>query len=161
MVEPTEFRRALGAYPTGVCVVTATDEHGQHRGMVVGSFCSISLSPPLVGFFPAKEASSWLAMRGLARLCINVLGEGQGHHCARFTGSVEDRFAGLDCVRSQAGLPVLGDALAWIDITVDHIHDIGDHHLVVGAVTAMDVAAQGDPMIFFRGAYRALAPLAA
>ena len=32
------FRRVLGHYPTGVCVVTAVEEDGAPVGMVVGSF---------------------------------------------------------------------------------------------------------------------------
>ena len=47
------FRKVLGHYPTGVCVVTAVQADGTPTGMVVGSFTSVSLEPPLVAFFPA------------------------------------------------------------------------------------------------------------
>src|SRR4051794_37956596 len=51
--DPTDsrwFRRILGQYPTGVCVVTATEADGRRAGFVVGSFTSASLNPPLVAF---------------------------------------------------------------------------------------------------------------
>ena len=56
------FRRALGHVPTAVSVVTATDEQG-HVGMTVGSFTSISLDPPLVGFFADTESTTLPASR--------------------------------------------------------------------------------------------------
>ncbi|MFX8512227.1 flavin reductase family protein, partial [Acinetobacter baumannii] len=51
MIDPQLFRSVLGAYPTGVAVITAVDADGRRHGLVVGSFTSISLDPPLVGFF--------------------------------------------------------------------------------------------------------------
>ena len=46
------FRHVLGHYPTGVCIVTSADGSGAPTGLVVGSFTSVSLDPPLVAFFP-------------------------------------------------------------------------------------------------------------
>ena len=57
--DPRWFRRVLGQYPTGVCVVTATEPDGRRAGFVVGSFTSVSLNPPLVAFFPDKGSTSW------------------------------------------------------------------------------------------------------
>ncbi|MBC2667008.1 flavin reductase family protein [Novosphingobium flavum] len=156
MVDPVRFRQVLGGYPTGVCVVTALDRGGARQAMVVGSFCSISLDPPLVGFFPAKSSASWQGMAESEAFCINVLGAGQAAHCTRFTARSKDRFTGLDLETSPGGLPRLADALAWIDCTLDRIHDLGDHWLVVGRVRALDALGEGDPMIFFRGRYRNL-----
>ena len=42
------FRRALGAVPTAVSVLTIVDATGADQGMTVGAFCSLSLDPPLV-----------------------------------------------------------------------------------------------------------------
>lgn len=47
-----ELRNILGHYPTGVCVITGMNPDHAPVGMVVGSFTSVSLDPPLVGFFP-------------------------------------------------------------------------------------------------------------
>lgn len=156
-IDPAEFRAVLGAYPTGVCVVTSTDMSGNHHAMVVGSFCSISLDPPLVGFFPAKTSRTWRAMRDCTRFCINVLGANHTEYCDKFTARAADKFAGINAHSSPGGQPRLQDALAWIDVTVAHITDVGDHDLVVGRVTALAAAATGEPLIFFRGRYRALA----
>jgi flavin reductase (DIM6/NTAB) family NADH-FMN oxidoreductase RutF len=55
-INPRHFRDVMGCHPTGVCVVTAAANDGARFGMVVGSFTSISLDPPLVGFFPDKKS---------------------------------------------------------------------------------------------------------
>ena len=67
------FRRVLGHYPTGVCVVTAVEADGAPVGMVVGSFTSVSLDPPLVAFFPAKTSQSWPRLAAVGKFCVNVL----------------------------------------------------------------------------------------
>ena len=41
--DSNEFRRVMGAFPTGVVVVTATNETGEALAMTVGSFVSVSL----------------------------------------------------------------------------------------------------------------------
>ena len=51
------------------------------------------------------------------------------------------------------GSPVLADALAWLDCRIREVHEGGDHSIVVGEVVACD-AREGEPLVFFRGAYR-------
>lgn len=50
-IDPGLLRETLGQYPTGVAVVTAVAEDGSPVGMVVGTFSSVSMSPPLIAFF--------------------------------------------------------------------------------------------------------------
>src|SRR5438128_2836054 len=54
-----EFRRALGAFVTGVTVVTTIQPDGSPRGFTANSFTSVSLDPPLVLVCIAKTASSY------------------------------------------------------------------------------------------------------
>ena len=51
--DSARFRQVLGHLPTGVVVVTGVDAHGAPSGITIGSFVSVSLDPPLVGFSPA------------------------------------------------------------------------------------------------------------
>lgn len=153
MIDPVQFRSVLGTYPTGVCVITSVDEHGQRSGLVVGSFTSISLDPPLVGFFPDKRSSTWPRIAATGRFCVNVLGASQIDLCNRFASKADDKFAELAHGHSPSGLPLLDDAIAWIDCTIERVEDIGDHWLVVGAVEALDRREEGTPLLFFRGRY--------
>ena len=134
MIDPRQFRDVLGAYPTGVCVITALAGSGERFGLVVGSFTSISLDPPLVGFFPDKRSGTWPKIAETGRFCVNVLGADQLSLCRRFAARAEDKFAELAHGLSPAGLPVLDNAIAWIDCTIERVTEVGDHWLVVGAV---------------------------
>lgn len=160
MIDSRHFRSVLGTYPTGVCVITAVDEAGGRLGLVVGSFTSISLDPPLVGFFPDKRSSTWPRIEATGRFCVNVLGADQLELCERFAARGEDKFAELAHGHSPAGLPLLDDAIAWIDCRLERVEEVGDHWLVVGAVEALDRCEHGTPLMFFRGQYHHLTCLA-
>lgn len=153
MIDPQQFRKVLSAYPTGVCVITAVDDDGGRHAMVVGSFSSISLDPPLVGFFPAIGSQSWRDMSGIGRFCVNVLGSHQLADCQRFAARGGDKFADLAHGQSPSGQPLIDGALAWLDCTLESVHEIGDHYLVVGRVEALDRVEAGDPLLFFGGGY--------
>ncbi|WP_225206906.1 flavin reductase family protein [Novosphingobium huizhouense] len=159
MIEPRQFRDVLGSYPTGVCVITALGEDGARHGLVVGSFTSISLDPPLVGFFPDKRSTTWARIEATGRFCVNVLGADQIGLCRRFAARSDDKFAELAHGHSPAGLPLLDDAVAWIDCAIERVVGIGDHWLVVGAVEALGHREGGAPLLFFRGGYHDLSRL--
>lgn len=157
-IAPSRFREVLGGYPTGVCVITSTDNDSRYA-MVVGTFTSISLDPPLVGFFPDKSSSSWPKIERTGRYCVNVLGVDQLDACRHFASKLEDKFEGRSHDLSPGGLPLLDDAIAWIECDITEVIEIGDHLLVVGAVAALDRRAQGVPLLFHSGSYHGLQPL--
>ncbi|MDI1297252.1 MAG: flavin reductase family protein [bacterium] len=147
------FRRVLGHYPTGVCVVTAVEADGAPTGMVVGSFTSVSLDPPLVAFFPAKSSGSWPRIASVGKFCVNVLASDQQSLCRQFAASGIDKFAGVSHRVSANGSPILDDVVAWIDCTLDAVHEAGDHYIVLGRVVALEVERPDRPLLFFQGNY--------
>lgn len=157
-IEAQFFRRILGHYPTGVCVVTAIQPDGVSAGMAVGSFTSVSLHPPLVAFFPDKSSTSWPKIESAGRFCINILADDQEWLCRRFASKAEDKFEGVSHRLSDAGLPILDDVIAWIDCTLHAVHEAGDHYIVLGEVEALDVARTGRPLLFFQGGYGQFSP---
>lgn len=158
-IDGATFRRVLGHYPTGVCVVTAIDPDGAASGMVVGSFTSVSLDPPLVAFLPDKSSTSWPRIERAGRFCVNVLASDQGDLCRRFASKGEDKFAGLAHRVSANGSPVLDGVVAWIDCTLDAVHEAGDHYIVLGRVHELDISRPDQPLLFFRGKYGNFVPL--
>lgn len=94
-VDQTEFRRILGHYPTGVCVVTALVDGGP-IGLTIGSFTSVSLDPPLVGFLPARSSKTWPRIKAAGQFCANVLADNQSALPGRFASPTADRFADTD-----------------------------------------------------------------
>ena len=71
-IDPGLFRETLGHYPTGVAVVTAIAPDGNPVGMVVGTFSSVSMDPPLIAFYPMSNSRSFAALRTATAFCINV-----------------------------------------------------------------------------------------
>lgn len=156
---PAAFRRILGHYPTGICVVTAINSDSTPIGMAVGSFSSASLEPPLIAFFPAKTSTTWPRIEQTGRFCVNVLGEHQEAVCRAFAAPGGDKFAAVSHKPSHAGLPVLDNTVAWIDCDIQAVYEAGDHWIVLGLVTALDVNGPVRPLLFFQGGYGQFAPL--
>ena len=154
------FRRVLGHYPTGVCVITAIADGGTPVGMAIGSFTSVSLDPPLVAFFPDRRSSSWPRIRAAGRFCANVLASDQEHICRRFAMSGADRFADISHRVSANGSPILDGVVAWIDCDLHAVHEAGDHFIVLGRVKELEVENARPPLLFFQGAYGEVAMLA-
>jgi flavin reductase (DIM6/NTAB) family NADH-FMN oxidoreductase RutF/DNA-binding IclR family transcriptional regulator len=158
-VDPQSYRRALGQYPTGVCVVTADDPESGRCGMVVGSFTSVSLDPPLVAFFPARTSTSWPRMERAGSFCVNILGADQEDICRTFFASTSDKFATLTTRPAGSGAPIIEGALAWIDCDIEAVQDAGDHFMVLGRVNALGTVAGALPLLFFQGGYGKFSPL--
>lgn len=156
LIDPRHFRDVLGCYPTGVCVITSVSPEGDRWGLAVGTFTSISLDPPLVGFLPDKRSTSWAQIEQTGRFCVNILADAQMEDCQRFATRGADKFEGMSHGHSPGGLPLLDDVLAWIECDIAQVIELGDHLLVVGAVTAMDKANDGQPLLFHRGGYHTL-----
>jgi flavin reductase (DIM6/NTAB) family NADH-FMN oxidoreductase RutF len=150
------FRFVLSHVPTGVVIITGADVDGP-AGLAIGSFTSISLDPPLVGFYPDRASTSWPAIRRAGAFCVNVLAEDQADLCRRFARSGGDKFAGLGWRTAPVSdAPILDGVLAWIDCRLERETEIGDHSLVVGSVVDLTVERDARPLIFFQGGHPTL-----
>lgn len=151
--DANRFRQVLGHFPTGVTIVTGTADETPY-GVTIGSFTSVSLDPPLVGFLPMESSISWQRIAASGRFCVNVLGADQGDLCWHFAKAPEDaRFEGQSWRPSPLGSPVLTGVIAWIDCTVEAVHEMGDHLFVLGRVHDLDSwdGPEPAPLLFFRG----------
>ena len=158
-VEAAHFRRVLGHFPTGVAVITAIDAACCPVGMAVGSFTSVSLDPPLVGFLPDRSSTSFPRIRTAASFCVNVLAANQRELCQRFASRGGDKFAGLDWAPAPSGAPRLAGVAAWIDCDLVSVSEAGDHYFVLGRVRTLDAHAEAAPLVFHRGGYGGVEPL--
>ena len=82
--EERQFRDALGAFPTGVAVVTGVTGTSERVGMTVSSFNSVSISPPLILFSIARQAHSYYAWTGMRSYAVNILSQQQEEISNRF-----------------------------------------------------------------------------
>jgi len=150
--DTAKYRQVLGHFPTGVTVVTAMTDDGP-AGMAIGSFSSVSLDPPLVLFCPQKTSGSWNRIKGSGSFCVNILAEDQEDVSRVFASKSDDKFAEIGWKHSGNGAPRITGVLAHIDCDIHEVLDGGDHDIVLGLVTALDVSHEGGPLVFFRGGY--------
>lgn len=156
-IEAATFREVLGYYPTGVTVITAFDPDNKPCGLVVGTFTSVSLDPPLVGFLPDKSSSSWPAVQAAGHFCVNVLASDQMDLCRKVAKSGPDKFAGVEYAVSKHNVPILVGAMVSIECKLESVTEAGDHWFVLGRVLGLEAHRDTDPMLFFRGKYGSFA----
>jgi 3-hydroxy-9,10-secoandrosta-1,3,5(10)-triene-9,17-dione monooxygenase reductase component len=151
MIDEGELRAVLGHFASGVVLVTSL-HRGEPAGLTCQSFFSLSLDPPLVACAPGKASTSWPRLHASGSLCINVLASNQEALARAFANSGTDKFAGVGWTAAGNGAPRLHGALAWLDCSVEDVHEAGDHYLVVARVDALE-SAEGRPLLFYRGGF--------
>lgn len=152
-IDPAFFREALGHYPTGVAVVTGIAANGSPLALVVGSFTSLSLDPPLVAFCPMRESTTFERLRTSPYFCVNVLASDQEELCRRLAAKGTDRFAGVSWTEAPGGSPVLDGVVSWVECALENVLEGGDHYIVIGRVRDLAVARSCLPLLFFQGGY--------
>jgi 3-hydroxy-9,10-secoandrosta-1,3,5(10)-triene-9,17-dione monooxygenase reductase component len=155
------FRDVLGNFPTGVVVVTAQGPDGEPVGMVVGSFTSVSLDPPMVLFLADRGSSTFPKIREAPHFVVNVLASDQANLCRGMAAKGSDRFLDVGWQPASGGAPVLDGVVAWIDCVMADVVDAGDHVIALAAVQDLRVMSAKLPLLFFRGGYGAFEPHAA
>jgi flavin reductase (DIM6/NTAB) family NADH-FMN oxidoreductase RutF len=154
-----EFRSTVGAFATGVTVVTTRGEEHAY-GMTANAFSSVSLDPPLIlvcVISPSEGADHITRNRVFA---VNILGEDQ-EPLSRYFAS-RDRPKGRDAFRDvphrlgASGSPLLEGSAAFLDCRLHAAHEAGDHLIFIGEVLEIDVADGKAPLVFHGGGYRVI-----
>jgi flavin reductase (DIM6/NTAB) family NADH-FMN oxidoreductase RutF len=152
-VDPMHFRTVLGNFATGVVAITAVDpDAGIPTGLAANSFTSVSLDPPLVAFCVAHTSTSWPRVRAAERYAVNVLAEHQEVVCRQLALKGGEKFRDLGWRPSPSGAPLLEDAVAWLEVSLEAEHPAGDHQIIVSRVHYLE-ANETMPLLFFRGSY--------
>lgn len=157
MIDGRAFRDVLGTFPTGVTIVTARGADGP-AGLTTNAFTSLSLDPPLILVCIANGSRTLPVVREAGRFAVNVLRAGQEDLAAVFASKAvgAEKFA-RTTHNVEHGVPVLDDALSWLVCDLRDLLPGGDHTIAIGEVTAL-AAAEGEPLLFWRGGYRQVAP---
>jgi 3-hydroxy-9,10-secoandrosta-1,3,5(10)-triene-9,17-dione monooxygenase reductase component len=93
---------------------------------------------------------------------VNVLRERHRELSAAFARPGSDgAWAGVRHHVCSTNCPAISDALATLDCRVDRVYPGGDHEIVIGRVVEIQLHdSTGAPLVFHRGTYATLQPLA-
>lgn len=144
------YRAALGAFATGVTVVTTGTDDGP-VGMTANSFASVSLDPALILWSPAKSSSRFKTFHAASRFAVHVLGDSQSDVAKAFSRP-KDAFGSVTWAMSAAGTPEIQGCLARFECDTYAIHDAGDHVIILGQVRHVSQAT-GEPLVFHSGQF--------
>src|SRR5215469_16898917 len=148
-----DFRKAMGAFATGVTIITV-DLDGEVHGMTANAFTSVSLDPMLVLVCVDHSTRTHAHLHTKKRFGINVLCQDQraiSEYYARPERSHEhaEAEAGARFERTRHGTPILHGALAYLECRLRSVQEAGDHSIFIAEVEDM-VLREGAPLLFFR-----------
>lgn len=153
-LDSREFRSTVGQFATGVTVLSLATSEGVH-GMTANSFTSVSLDPPLILVCVDKKNTTHQLIHEIKDFAVNILSAEQEDIARLYAGQQIDS-AQPEWQFDAADSPVLAGALAWLDCTLEHAYDGGDHTIYVARVKKL-ASYSGDSLVFFRGRFASLA----
>jgi len=151
------FRRTLGMFATGITVLTTRAADGSPVGLTVNSFNAVSLDPPLIVWSLSRHLAQREAFEHCTHYAVNVLAGDQEQLSRLFAGKLPSPFAGLEWHEGIDGVPLLPGCCAHFEVRNGVRHEGGDHLVFLSEVVRFE-RFEHEPLLYFAGAYRHLAP---
>jgi flavin reductase (DIM6/NTAB) family NADH-FMN oxidoreductase RutF len=150
-----EFTSIMGAFPTGVVVVTTADRQGMPHGITLNSICSVSVTPPLLLICVAYTSRTLGILQERRRFTVNFLASGSGRIAQIFASKREEKFDCVDWRLSQNGIPILhNDIVAFAECEIFTETAAGDHCVILGEVHAGKGPSKNDqPLLYYQRQY--------
>jgi len=155
-VDPATFRAIMGAFPTGVAVITSYDRTGHPRGLTCSALCSVSMDPPLLLLCVNGNSGALRAIRDSAGFVVNFLREGRDWLSQLFASASPDKFSRVAWRRSAAtGLPWLSeDTIAHADCQLVSDVEAGDHAILIGLLVSGSAPVHtAQPLLYWQRTY--------
>jgi flavin reductase (DIM6/NTAB) family NADH-FMN oxidoreductase RutF len=155
------LRKALGAFATGVTIVTAralgsgTAEGGDPVGFTANSFTSVSLDPPLLLVCLAHTAASYKVFCDTESFAVNVLSAAQQQTAMLFATRGADKFGTTSWHPGVMGAPLIDGCLARFDCAMHQRVAAGDHDIIMGRVIGFS-CHEGEALLYHGGVFQRL-----
>ena len=157
-IDPAAFKHALGAFATGVTLATTASGDGDWHGITANAVLSVSLEPPLVLLSVQHGTRMHAALDRADNFALSILAADQEDVARYFADSSQPHdaaaFARFPHHTAATGAPLLDGALAHVDCAIVDAHPAGDHTLFIGRVLHLAAAESGEPLLYFRRAFR-------
>lgn len=153
----TEFRKAMGLFTTGVCIVAVGDPGSELTAMTVNSFVSVSLDPMLICWSLHNDSSQFARYTEADRFSVSVLSGGQTDLARRYAMRGGTQVNDSDFAMSAGGFPVVDGAIGHFECRRWALNPAGDHTMILGEVTGLHRVdpsnEQVSPLTFFKGEF--------
>ena len=164
--ERRNLRDALGAFATGVTVVTTVtapegaqiagqNEKNAAIGVTINSFNTVSLEPALVLWSLASKSKNLAYFAPGRPHNIHVLAREQEALALHFADSRADKFSSLNYQLNAAGVPLLPGCIAHFECRTEMWHAGGDHIIIIARLERFTVF-KGEPLLFYRGQFESI-----
>lgn len=148
-MDAAERKTILRMIPYGLYVVTS------RRGDEVNAFTAswltqCSFKPPLLALGVNRQHRSHEMIREGGAFAVNFLGKDQQAVALHFLKPWRDMGAKLEGIglrSSPSGVPLLDNALAYVECRVVECSEHGDHALFIGEIVDGQVLRSGEPLI--------------
>lgn len=144
--------KALGKVSSGLYVVTSKKD-GKAIGFTASFLVQVSFDPPLIAVSMKKGRESYEAINESKVFAVNIMTKETMKlvgHFAKPTPEGSSQFDSVDYEEKSLNVPVLKDALAYLECKLHSTADAGDHIVVFGEVVNGEVLHEGEPATHVR-----------
>ncbi len=126
--------QAMGRVIGSLCVVTPKSE--APTGILTSWVSQATFNPPGVTVAIAKDRAEGLLDHAGDAFVLNILREGRNlrRYFQKAAAPGENRFEEIETQSASNGCPILADALAYLECTIENRLDCGDHWLLYAIV---------------------------
>jgi flavin reductase (DIM6/NTAB) family NADH-FMN oxidoreductase RutF len=136
-VDENAVKNVLRQFPYGLYAITIA-HNGEEHAMTANWVTQASFDPPMVVIAVENTSRTITLIRDARRFGVNLFHEAQRDLAAKLARSSETGMQKLKGVKTRpgpaAGVPILADALGWLECRLIATLPAGDHTLVLGQV---------------------------
>jgi flavin reductase (DIM6/NTAB) family NADH-FMN oxidoreductase RutF len=138
---------ALRHIPYGVHVVTTRAPQGDH-GLTASWVMQVSKDPPMIAVALQKDSRSAGAVAAAGAFALNILSVDGAALAEKFFTPVHrfDAPPRPAVSRGALQMPLLGEAIGWLECQLRNQVEVGDHILFIGEVVAGDLKSDTMPL---------------
>lgn len=141
-------RSLLRKIPYALHVITAKGEDGAFNGFTANWVTQAGFDPPMVALAIANDAYTLPLIQSGGYFVVNFIEQDSAdflRSVARPHRKAPDKLEDVELRESAHGVPVLADAVGYLEVTVKGgVEYGGDHQIVVGEVTDAAVFEDAD-----------------
>lgn len=154
-LDAQQLRQAYSRLAAGTSVVTMMAPDGTKIGLTVSAVTSVSIEPPLMLVCINSKSRAIEVLEQGATFVINLLERSQEAVGMQFASREPEKFAGIAHDITESGALYLTDTLANIECIPHELVSAGDHYIVIGRVTDVQIGGDASPLVFYRSRFMA------